>query len=152
MTPVTALRLQLRSAGYDVICCEGKRPPMTGWDEKIGATPDEIEMWEKSWQYAGNTGIFCKRTPTIDIDLLNPDAASAIELLVREHFEERGHILVRYGKPPKRAVPLRCDEPFKKLTANFIAPNGTTEKIEVLSDGQQFIAFGIHPDTHKPYG
>src|SRR5262245_21042841 len=91
---ITELRLRLRESGYDAIPCEGKRPPMTAWNEKIGATPDEIGMWEKAWQYADNTGLFCKRTPAIDIDIMNPDAANAVEALAREHFEERGNILV----------------------------------------------------------
>jgi putative DNA primase/helicase len=148
---VTALRQRLRAAGYDPIPCEGKRPPMREWEQKLGATEAEIELWTKSWHLADNTGVLCRRVPTIDIDILNQAAASAVEALAREHFEERGSILVRYGKSPKRAIPLRTDEPFKKIAVSLLAPNGTTEKIEILSDGQQFIAFGIHPETRKSY-
>jgi RecA-family ATPase len=148
---LTDLRLSLRAAGYDPIPCEGKRPPMREWEQKLGATEAEIELWTKSWHLADNTGVLCRRVPTIDIDILNPDAADAVEALAREHFEERGNILVRYGKAPKRAIPLRTDEPFKKIAVSLLAPNGETEKIEILSDGQQFIAFGIHPETRKSY-
>jgi RecA-family ATPase len=148
---VTDLRLRLRAAGYDPIPAEGKRPPMEGWQQKIGAGVEEIALWSKSWHLAHNTGILCRRVPTIDIDLMSEEAAEAIEALAREHFEEVGHFMVRTGKAPKRAIPLRCDEPFKKLTANFTAPNGAKEKIEILADGQQFIAFGLHPETSKSY-
>jgi hypothetical protein len=34
---VTALRLALRTAGYDPLPVEGKVPPVTGWQTKIGA-------------------------------------------------------------------------------------------------------------------
>ena len=39
----------------------------------------------------------------------------AIEELVRERYEERGYVPVRIGKPPKRAIPFRTDEPFTKI-------------------------------------
>ena len=71
---------------------------------------------------------------------------------MRERFEERGYILPRIGKPPKRAIPFRTADPFAKITANLIAADGSTgEKIEFMCDGQQIVAAGIHPDTGKPY-
>ena len=98
--------------------------------------------------------------PTIDIDIYNPEAAKAAEALVRERFERSGKVLVRVGNAPKCAIPFRTDKPFKKITANLIAPEGdpTTpyrmrgQKIELLGDGQQVVAFGIHPDTHNHIG
>jgi hypothetical protein len=63
--------------------------------------------------------------------------------------------LPRIGRPPKRAIPFRTEEPFKKIVVNLIAPNATAdakpEKIEFLGDGQQVVVAGIHPDTGKPY-
>lgn len=74
--------------------------------------------------------------PTFDIDVLNPEASEAVEVLVRERFEERGHILVRIGLAPKRAIPFRTDKPFDKIEVNFIAPDGSAgQKFELLSDG-----------------
>jgi hypothetical protein len=90
--------------------------------------------------------------PTLDVDIKSPDAAAAVEALVRERFEDHGVILVRFGTPPKRAIPFRTDTPFKKITVNLIAPDGDQkQKIELLSDGQQVVGFGIHEDTGKPY-
>jgi hypothetical protein len=71
--------------------------------------------------------------------------------LARERFEERGHVLVRFGQAPKRAILLRTDLPFKKIVGNLIAPDGSEQKIELLGDGQQVVAFGIHPTTKRPY-
>jgi hypothetical protein len=59
--------------------------------------------------------------------------------------------LVRIGKPPRRAIPFRTDEPFKKIVVNLIAPNGAEEKIEFLGDGQQVVVAGLHPDIGQPY-
>ena len=44
---------------------------------------------------AENTGILTARTPTFDIDIYDPNAAQAVEELVRNHFEEKGAILGR---------------------------------------------------------
>ena len=111
-----------------------------------------LEAWGRNWPRARNTGILTKHTPTLDADILNEPAAIAIEELVRERFEERGCILPRIGKPPKRAIPFRTADPFAKITANLIAADGSTgEKIEFMCDGQQVVVAGIHPDTGKPY-
>jgi hypothetical protein len=60
-------------------------------------------------------------------------------------------ILERTGQPPKVLIPFQCDGPFKKIATKFETPDGTLHKVEVLCDGQQFIADGIHPDTGEPY-
>ena len=49
---------------------------------------------------------------------------------------------VRIGRAPKRLLVYRAAQPFK----GFKYP-----PIEVLGLGQQFIAYGIHPDTAQPY-
>src|SRR5262249_50153874 len=118
---------------------------------KLGVAREEIVLWDSMWQYARNTGVIAKRTPGLDIDIKIEDAAEAVEALAREHFEERGLVLVRFGQPPKRLIPLRTDEPFGKLARLFKAPDGSEQKIEILCDGQQWVAAGVHPDTKQPY-
>jgi hypothetical protein len=150
---VRAMRDRLRIAGYSPIPCEGKEPRMNEWQKQLSATPDEIKQWSDTFPYATNTGVLTRLVPTIDIDILNPEAAKAVEDLVRERHEEHGRILTRFGKRPKRAIPFRTDEPFKKITVNLTAPDSSEgQKIELLADGQQFIVAGIHPETHKSYG
>jgi hypothetical protein len=127
-------------------------PPFNSWQKVENVSRAMLEAWHRNFPRATNTGILTKYTPTLDADILNELAAIAIEELVRERFEERGYILPRIGKPPKRAIPFRTLEPFAKITANLIAANGNTgEKIELMCDGQQIVAAGIHPDTLKPY-
>jgi Bifunctional DNA primase/polymerase, N-terminal len=161
MATVLEIRKALVARGHTPIPVYGKEPPnskvtkrkpMMRWQDTKNVTPKMLEMWANVWPDANNTGILTKNTPTLDADILNEPAAIAIEDLVRERFEERGHILPRIGTPPKRAIPFRTVDPFVKITANLIAANGSTgEKIEFMCDGQQIVAAGIHPDTGKPY-
>src|SRR6266850_5235063 len=131
---IIALRLALRRTGFAPIPLFGKEPPaygknnkrkgLSGWQRLQEVTPEEIEMWGKMWPDACNTGVLTRLTPTLDLDILNEPAVRTIEEHVREHYEEQGPILVRIGKPPKRAILFRTIEPFSKILANVVAPNG----------------------------
>ncbi len=151
MFSATEVRCKLASQGYAPLPLIGKRPVLTAWATRVTVTRDEIGLWGTLYADATNTGCLTARTPVIDIDIVDPAAADAIEELARDHFEERGWFLVRFGNPPKRAIPLRTDTPFKKLKLTLVAPGGGEVKIEILADGQQFVVSGIHPDAHVPY-
>jgi Bifunctional DNA primase/polymerase, N-terminal len=146
MTP-TALRHQLRAGGYCPIPLYGKEPPvyrtnnkragLNGWQNLTEVTREQIDLWARTWPDAANTGALTRLMPTLDLDILNEDAVRTIEDHVRQHYEERGYILVRVGKAPKRAILFRTIEPFSKIVANVVAPKSAAEKIEFLGDGQQ---------------
>ena len=157
----TELRLQLLRLGYLPLPLYGKEPPVFGknnarkgfskWQNHRG-THDQILMWDKVWPDASNTGVITAPMPTFDGDITHPEAARAVEDLVRERYEEVGHVLVRFGNPPKFAIPFRTGKPFGKLSVYLKAPDGSRHKIEFLCKGQQVVVDGIHPDTGKPYG
>src|SRR6478736_4878385 len=152
MQPIIEIRLAMVSCGYTPIPVIGKIPPLEKWPEVTNVSRSILEDWDRDWPNASNTGILTRHTPTIDLDLLNEQAAIAVENLVRERFDGLGCVLTRIGRAPKRAIPFRTKAPFKKLTTNFVVSAGTgAEKIEFLGDGQQFVAHGIHPDTQGPY-
>ena len=115
-------RLLLLRADYDPIPCNGKRPAMDDWAARERTNPAEIGMWSSAGGYlfAQNTGLRTKFTPAIDIDIMDPEVAGAIEDLARETFEEHGATPCRIGQAPKRALLFRTDEPFKKLVRCFI--------------------------------
>jgi hypothetical protein len=150
-TDTTTLRLELVRAGYTPIPLHGKIPPSKQWQQTDKVTPEMLAMWAKTWPDAQNTGVLTRSMPTLDTDLLSEEAARAVEAHVREFYEERGYILVRIGRAPKRAIPFRTEEPLAKIVVNLISPSGTAEKIEFLGDGQQVVIDGIHPDTKQPY-
>ena len=110
-----------------------------------------MDLWSESFPDATNTGMLTLRTPTLDIDIEYTEAAEALEQLVHERFGDHGHVLTRIGKSPKRAIPFRTETPFAKITQKVIRADGMEERFEFLSDGQQVVVDGIHPDTHQPY-
>jgi Bifunctional DNA primase/polymerase, N-terminal len=152
MATVLEVRQALVDHGYVPIPVTGKEPPFKRWQRVENVSRSMLEAWDRNWPRANNTGILTKNTPTLDVDILNEPAAIAIEDLVRERFKERGYILPRVGRPPKRAIPFRTVDPFAKIVVNLIAADGSTgEKIEFLGAGQQVVVAGIHPTTGKPY-
>src|SRR5262245_54314637 len=97
-------RLSLLRAGFMPLPITGKQPPMPAW-QKIEPDPDVINGWDARYPDAKSTGILTKLTPVLDIDILDPEAAADVEELVRKRLGERGAILVRFGREPKRAIP-----------------------------------------------
>jgi hypothetical protein len=146
------VRQALIDHGYTPIPVTGKKPPFNKWQKVEKVSRSMLEAWDKNWPGATNTGILTEYTPTLDADILSEPAAVAIEKLVYERFKDRGPILSRIGRPPKRAIVFRTATPFAKITVNLIAADGSAgEKIEFMGNGQQVVAAGIHPDTGKPY-
>lgn len=114
--------------------------------------PRSKTFWTLSYPDHGNTGALTAYMPTCDIDILDQKAADACEQLVRNRFGDTGSLLVRIGRPPKRAVVFQTAKPFDKIAVSLVAPNGDAkQKIELLCKGQQVVVDGVHPDTHKPY-
>jgi RecA-family ATPase len=154
--PPTQRRLLMRSVGFSPIPVMGKAPKVTGWQTMTNVSPDVIRGWEESHPDHLNTGLLAGPTPGLDIDILNRAAAEAVEAMVREWFKDRGKILVRTGRAPKRLIPFRAVGRFRKKAITFVptvTPAGEErrEKIELLADGQQYVAFGRHPSTGKLY-
>jgi Bifunctional DNA primase/polymerase, N-terminal/Primase C terminal 1 (PriCT-1) len=151
MSSLTDLRWSLRRAGFAPLPLEGKRPILREWEKRLLVSLEEIMSWERFFPAAVNTGVLTKLNPAIDIDIMHPEAAEAVEALARERFCEHGAFLVRIGKAPKKAILFRGEQPFKKITTNLQAPGGGKHQIEVLADGQQLACFGSHPDTGTAY-
>src|SRR5438128_538370 len=117
----TELRLALHAASFSPIPVAGKNPGFEGWQDKVGASVEEIRSWGENVFFAKrtNTGILCKWTPFADVDIRNEAAALAVEQLIRDRFGEHGRILVRTGSAPKRGVLFRAREPFTKITVKL---------------------------------
>jgi hypothetical protein len=150
------IRLALREAGYHPLPIKPhtKACFLDNWSNKTDATADEIMSWDD-----GGTGIICGNTIGLDVDIGIPDAAEAVSEFVRDWLDGRGQLLIRTGNAPKLCIPLRTSTPFAKIVRKFKDKNSTKDdrgeeyhhQIEVLAKGQQFVCYGVHPDTGKPY-
>lgn len=129
--------------GYIVtpIAPNSKAPVLTDWRNERNYSPRG---------YSGyGMGILCGigKLPisAIDIDVTDEVICNQMRDYV---LSECGETIYRIGKAPKVLLVYRAYRPgIKKITSKKYAIG----RIEVLGDGQQFIALGIHPDTKQPY-
>jgi hypothetical protein len=127
----------------------GKKPPpsLSNW-----STP--VPVASRLPRYAAcGTGVLTATTPAVDIDVRHLELAEAIDRMV---VAEVGDAPVRLGQAPKRLRVYRTGAPFTKLsTAGYRLPGDKPgdkpHKLEVLASGQQFVAYGVHPGTGRPY-
>mgnify|MGYP000875857591 CR=1 FL=1 len=136
--------------GYEVIpIIPGeKRPYGKKWQTYDGSE-EGVSDWLKAGKGDHGIGIKSRHTPAVDIDVLDPAVVKEIREMV---FAILGEGMQRIGLPPKELLVYQTDEPFPKVDTGFWLDNkGRTVKVEILGDGQQFVAAHIHPDTGKPY-
>ncbi len=125
--------------------------------EPIPVTPGE-KYWKKpGWEsielpitpWPATHGISLRTGTTIvglDIDIYDKSIVNF--LLGALEFS----YITRIGEPPKVLVPIHCSEIAEKIESDkYVDEHGVINRIEILSKGQQFVAYHIHPDTKKPY-
>ncbi|MDO9713756.1 bifunctional DNA primase/polymerase, partial [Paracraurococcus lichenis] len=140
--PFAALALRLADLGYSPIPLEGKAAFLKGWQRRL--VPDLAWIAAQvSAHPACNVGIVCGQLAGVDIDVLDPDLAYRLDALAVARLGEGP---LRIGRWPKRLRVYRLTEPMPKMAAGI---KGAA--VEVLASGQQFAAYGIHPDTRQPY-
>lgn len=155
----THVRLKLRENGYRPVPVldpspadksGGKRPAIPNWIAAAkNASIDDISGWS-SIKNASNTGVLTGDIIAFDIDILDTQIADAIQNSI---VDELGSPLpTRFGQRPKRLLVACTDKPFKKFASpEYILPDGSKGQIEILCEGQQFVAHGVHPKTGLPY-
>jgi hypothetical protein len=151
-------RLHMLSNGYVPLPASDKGVFLPNWsklDENgnqcgVDPTVEEIDRWSvehPNWQ---STSVRCGEVVAIDCDILDKAVADKVREEALRFFGKA--FPTRVGNPPKFLMMCRTPEPFSKLrTGKYLQPDGGTSQVEVLCRGQQFIAFGIHPKTGKPY-
>lgn len=136
--------------GYEIVPIKvgSKAPGFDGW-QKVKANARNVTNWLNNGHEHSGVGILTAHTPAIDLDIYDSDMAERIEKLCIDKF---GAMPIRVGKAPKRLLVFRTDEPFKKLkTGKFEDEWGDQHEVEILGEGQQFVAYAIHKDTGLPY-
>lgn len=87
----------------------------------------------------------------IDADILDKARAKAVSAILDNRI---GEVPARIGRSPKCLYVVRVSEPVPYMRVEFgdrDEKGRLTERVEVLSTNRQFVAFGIHPKTSKPY-
>ncbi|MFZ1413008.1 MAG: PriCT-2 domain-containing protein [Defluviicoccus sp.] len=148
---MAALGARLVDNGYAVIpIMPGTKKPgrfiggawrdYPGWTKHCQrpTTDNELAIWGQ-WPDAG-IGIAGGAVAAVDIDVADAGMALRIETLARERLGDTPAL--RIGRAPKRLLVYRTDAPFKGFK---LSP------IEILGEGQQFVAYHIHPDTGRAY-
>ena len=148
--PLAHLGSRLIDNGYSIVpIAVGKKAPgFDGWS-KVRSTKPQLDEWITSGHRQSGAGILTKHTPAVDIDILNEEVALEAEAKAREIF---GEAPLRIGRAPKRLLVFRTETPFRKMRSNRYQDEwGDLHQIEILGDGQQFVAYHTHPDTGRPY-
>lgn len=125
-----------------------KRPYGKDWEaQKFG--PKTVAGFIEAGRGHFGVGIKTARTPGVDIDCYDTDV---VEHMVAFTTELLGETLQRVGLAPKTLLVYRCKTPFPKTQSRtYVDDEGRFVKLEVLADGQQFVALHVHPDTGQPY-
>ena len=127
----------------------GKRPVSSDWRQLALRDPPDAAV-RKASPLALNSGLLCGDLVGIDIDVLDGALVAEIAGLVASTLGPSP--LQRIGRAPKILFCYRAAEPFSKVkTPVFAMPDGTQAHVEILGDGQQFVGYGVHPDTLRPY-
>jgi putative DNA primase/helicase len=155
-----ALRLRLYRNGYRPVPVSspspmglkfGKAPLFKDWTT-ICARADEtvIARYVKSKKDHGSTGILCGNVVGVDLDVSDESMAKEMDALAESMLGPTP--LHRVGRAPKSLRVYRAEAPTPNLeTPELYLADGSKHQVEVLGCEKQFVAFGPHRDTGKPY-
>ncbi|MDZ7789718.1 MAG: phage/plasmid primase, P4 family [Xanthomonadales bacterium] len=99
-------------------------------------------------------GVLCGVGPTpvaaVDVDTTDSALAARFADWCEEHL---GFAPARVGQAPKTLLLYRAAEPgWRKTTSAWFKDSaGDKHRLEILGDGQQFVAHAVHPGTGQPY-
>lgn len=100
------------------------------------AIPSTVRMWGM-WPECG-VGIICGKVVAVDIDIEDEVLVQRVYGIINKHLGVTP--AVRIGREPRKLLVYRTQTPFRKVRRG---------PVEVLGDGQQFVAYGIHPAGHE---
>jgi hypothetical protein len=125
------------------------KQPRGRWRDDAGRNPPAA-VERRPDARALNTGVMCGEIVGVDVDILDQELADQIVNMIEAMIGPTP--LVRIGRPPKTLLVYRVERQFAKVqTPELLFPDDTKAKVELLAEGQQFVADGIHPDTALPY-
>lgn len=136
-----------RGKAVGVKGCDGK---WAGFDW-LCYDADERDLGRWHGMHAGVGIKLGQGLVAIDADTLDENSARIIRDIIER---EMGRMPIRVGRYPKALYLCRVSEAFRYSRIEFGTRNKKNQlscRVEILSDGRQFVAYGIHPNTGKPY-
>lgn len=110
------------------------------------STEADLDVWHEMGASTGvKTG---EGLIAVDIDTADKTAAQRIYEIAAQTL---GDAAVRFGRKPKCLMLYEAprDTPYRQV--RFRTDTEQEARVEILSEGRQFVAAGIHPATGKPY-
>lgn len=130
--------------GFTVTPTQGKKPVLPRWNNPKPTNSQWLGKLLHSKRYAGhNLGIVCGRVVGIDIDEDDPAKVVKLVTLASEHLGATP--FQRVGCAPRTLLL------YRPADGETIPSIKIADCIDVLSGGRQFVAFGEHPTTGRPY-
>lgn len=126
-------------SGFDFVNHESSEADLLRWHDMGAGTGI------KTGSMGGEALVF------VDSDTPQLDHARIVKEEAERFF---GHLYPRIGREPKWGFPLRTDPDFRYCRIEYGERDDKgrlRDRVEVLSEGRQFVAVGIHPATGKPY-
>ena len=71
----------------------------------------------------------------IDVDVLHPEAAAEIQVMLRRCLASKGEFSARIGNAPKFLIPVQTTEPVSKARSMVVEIDGQRHMVEVLGAG-----------------
>ena len=136
---------RLAQNNWDVTPVNGKRPILSGWASRP-ATAQEYHNHSNASIGILTGGQY--NVVAVDVDVLNPFAANELEKLAEDCL---GLAPARIGRAPKFLTLYRCSEAVRKTKTGTYNIDDADAAVEILAEGQQFVAAGVHPDTQRKY-
>lgn len=153
--------LHLFKNGFEVMPVKGKAPNILNW-QNISINEQQVKNWSSSEMGKCNIGIRTGQGPIavygIDLDIYDEKVVKKVSEAFQKSF---GTTLLRTGQEPKQLLIYRGKAGHTKMSVTWDGAtiegsptkNGKPRNsgIEILGLGQQFVGYGIHPETNKPY-
>jgi Bifunctional DNA primase/polymerase, N-terminal len=121
-----------------------KAPLLDDW--QTPKSPDHYLPQCTRW----STGILTATCPAVDLDIRDKEL---VRVLIELAGDALGPSPFRVGAPPKALLPFSTGAPFDKISGRWFALPGDNwradgfapHRIEILGNGQQFVAYARHP-------
>ena len=143
---LSCFRFRLLENGYEPIPIQGKRPWIAGW------TSGDIDLERIVRETIlhldhRSTGLRTGKLVGVDIDLRNDEHADIIRQVVEDTIGPTP--FHRRGSKGAMLCYRKAGTPIGKIVIRD--PAADTTLFEIFGQGGQFVAYGIHPDTGRPY-